>query len=253
LCCTPHYESAAPVTGATEKCEVSFDFENAVTRIHEDPRVTKPYSDKQWEDIMQVGNDVEKDLIEGDVRLTMGGEPTFVSIDDFEGAEWNTAADGPLKRKLAYDLALRLKQRFAHGGFIHFGQGKWYPGELFPRWQYALYWRKDGFPLWKNDALVAKEGDTKLTFHDTEKFATELTKHLGIDTKNVTPTYEDPIYWALEEGKLPVNLDPLKVNLKDSVERHKLAMLLEKGLNNPAGFVLPIRKDYVADNWESCA
>jgi hypothetical protein len=104
LCCTPHYESAAPVTGATEKCE-GFDFENTVTRIHEDPRVTKPYSDKQWEDIMQVGNDVEKDLIEGDVRLTMGGEPTFVSIDDFEGAEWNTAADGPLKRKLAYDLA----------------------------------------------------------------------------------------------------------------------------------------------------
>jgi hypothetical protein len=77
LCCTPHYESAAPVTGATEKCEVSFDFENTVTRIHEDPRVTKPYSDKQWEDIMQVGNDVEKDLIEGDVRLTMGGEPTL--------------------------------------------------------------------------------------------------------------------------------------------------------------------------------
>jgi hypothetical protein len=106
LCCTPHYESAAPVTGATEKCEVSFDFENTVTRIHEDPRVTKPYSE-QWEDIMQVGNDVEKDLIEG-VRLTMGGEPTFVSIDDFEGAEWNTA-DGPLKRKLAYDLAHPFK------------------------------------------------------------------------------------------------------------------------------------------------
>jgi uncharacterized protein (DUF2126 family) len=104
LCCTPHYESAAPVTGATEKCEVSFGFENTVTRIHEDPRVTKPYSDKQWEDIMQVGNDVEKDLIEGDVRLTMGGEPTLFLLMTL-GAEWNTAADGPLKRKLAYDLA----------------------------------------------------------------------------------------------------------------------------------------------------
>jgi hypothetical protein len=34
-CVAPHYESAAPVTGATEK--VSFDFENTVTRIHEDP------------------------------------------------------------------------------------------------------------------------------------------------------------------------------------------------------------------------
>jgi uncharacterized protein (DUF2126 family) len=73
-----------PVT-VTENVS-KFWFENTVTRIHEDPRVTKPYSDKQWEDIMQVGNDVEKDLFEGDVRLTMGGEPTFVSIDDFEGA-----------------------------------------------------------------------------------------------------------------------------------------------------------------------
>jgi uncharacterized protein (DUF2126 family) len=142
LCCTPHWCSAC------NRChsEVSFDFENTVTRIHEDPRVTKPYSDKQWEDIMQVGNDVEKDLIE-DVRLTMGGEPTFVSIDDFEGAEWNTA-DGPLKRKLAYDTP--FKTAICSWRFIHFGQGKWYPGELFPRWQYA-YWRKDGLPLWKND------------------------------------------------------------------------------------------------------
>ena len=171
LCCTPDYASAAPVVGATDKCEVTFEFENTVTRIYEDPRVTKPYTEQQWENIMAVGNEVDKDLIEGDVRMTMGGEPTFVSIDDMEGAEWNTAADGPLKRKLAYDLALRLKERFAHGGLIHYGQGKWYPGELLPRWQYGLFWRKDGLPLWKNNALIAKEGETKYTFHDAEHFA----------------------------------------------------------------------------------
>ena len=252
LCCTPDYASAAPVSGATDVCEVSFEFDNSVFRILENPRVTKPYTEEQWEKVMKVGNDVEKDLIEGDVRLTMGGEPTFVSIDDFESPEWNSTADGPLKRKLAYDLALRLKKRFAHGGLLHFGQGKWYPGELFPRWQYALYWRKDGLPIWKNDDLVAKEGETKFTFHDAERFAIELTKHLGIDTKNITPAYEDPIYWALEEGKLPVNLDPLAVNLKDSVQRHTLAKLLEKGLNNPAGFVLPLKWQHEQANWTSC-
>lgn len=252
LCCTPDYESAAPVTGATGICKVNFEFDNTVTRIHEDPRVTKPYTEQQWENIMEVGNVVEKDLIEGDVRLTMGGEPTFVSIDDFESPEWNSTADGPLKRKLAYDLALRLKGRFAHGGLLHFGQGKWYPGELFPRWQYALYWRKDGFPLWKNDALIAKEDGKKFTFHDAERFAIELTKYLGIDTKNINPTYEDPIYWALEEGKLPVNLDPLAVNLKDSIQRHTLAKLLEKGLNNPSGFVLPLKWIHETHNWVSC-
>lgn len=252
LCCTPDYTSAAPVTGATDICEVSFEFDNHVYRIHEDPRVTKPYSEEQWANIMQVGHDVEKDLQEGDVRLTMGGEPTFVSIDDFESPEWNSAADGPLKRKLAYDLSLRLKNRFAHGGLLHFGQGKWYPGELFPRWQYALYWRKDGLPIWKNDALVAKEDEQKFTFHDAELFATELTKYLGINPNNLTPTYEDPIYWALEEGKLPVNLDPLEVNLKDSVQRRTLAKVLERGLNNPAGFVLPLKWNYTTQAWTSC-
>jgi uncharacterized protein (DUF2126 family)/transglutaminase-like putative cysteine protease len=252
LCCTPDYASAAPVTGATDICEVSFEFDNHVYRIHEDPRVTKPYTEEQWANVMQVGHDVEKDLQEGDVRLTMGGEPTFVSIDDFESSEWNSAADGPLKRKLAYDLSLRLKNRFAHGGLLHFGQGKWYPGELFPRWQYALYWRKDGLPIWKNDALVAKENATTFTFRNAEVFATELTKHLGINPHNLTPTYEDPIYWALEEGKLPVNIDPLAVNLKDSIQRQTLAKLLEKGLNNPAGFVLPLKWNYATQTWTSC-
>lgn len=252
LCCTPDYESAAPVSGATGICKVEFEFDNTVTRIHENPRVTKPYTDKQWKDIMEVGNVVEKDLIEGDVRLTMGGEPTFVSIDDYESPEWNSTADGALKRKLAYDLSLRLKNRFAHGGLLHFGQGKWYPGELFPRWQYALYWRKDGLPIWKNDDLVAKEGETKYTFKEAEIFITELTKYLGIEPKNITPTYEDPIYWALEEGKLPANIDPLAVNLKDSVQRRTLAKLLEKGLNNPSGFVVPITYDYTYKNWVSC-
>lgn len=253
LCCTPHYAAAAPVTGATDVCNVEFEFENVVTRIHEDPRVTKPYTDSQWENVMQVGDAVEKDLQDGDVRLTMGGEPTFVSIDDFESPEWDSAADGPLKRKLAYNLALRLKNRFAHGGLLHFGQGKWYPGELFPRWQYGLYWRKDGLPLWKNDALIAQEEGQKFTFHDAETFAVELTKYLGLDTNNLLPTYEDPIYWALEEGKLPVNVDPLAVNLKDSVERQTLARLLEKGLNNPAGFVLPIKWSHETENWVTCA
>ena len=78
---------------------MTFEFDNKVFRIHEDPRVTKPYSEEQWAQVMQVGYDVEKDLQENDVRLTMGGEPTFISIDDYESAEWNTAADGPLKRQ----------------------------------------------------------------------------------------------------------------------------------------------------------
>ena len=252
LSCTPDYASAAPVTGATDICEVSFEFDNKVRRIFETPRVTKPYTEQQWAQVMAVGEVVEKDLVDGDVRLTMGGEPTFVSIDDFESPEWNTAADGPLKRKLAYNLALRLKERFAHGGLLHFGQGKWYPGELFPRWQYALLWRKDGEPFWKNDALIAKEDGPKFNTSDAEVFANTFTNNLGISAFNLNPAYEDPVYWALEESKLPVDLDLQKVDLKDSIQRQTLAQLLEKGLNNPAGFVLPIKWSHELQQWTSC-
>ncbi len=157
LACTPDYASAAPVVGATDKCEVQFFFENSVTRIHEDPRVTKPFTEQQWVTINALGHQVDEDLEAGDVRMTMGGEPTFVSIDDMESAQWNTAADGKEKRLLSHDLIFRLREKFGPDGLIHYGQGKWYPGEPLPRWQYGLFWRKDGYPVWKNIDLIAHE------------------------------------------------------------------------------------------------
>ena len=169
LCCTPDPVSAAPVTGMTDVCEVTFDYKNEVFRIQEDPRVTKPYTDEQWATIYALGLKVDEDLAKGDVRLTMGGEPTFVSVDDMESKEWNTAADGAHKRKLATDLVQRLKSEFGPGGFIHQGQGKWYPGEPLPRWQFGVYWRNDGVPIWTDDKLLDLDEQSKFTIDDTKR------------------------------------------------------------------------------------
>jgi len=162
LACTPDPASAAPVTGFSDPCETDFHFSMKLTRIHEEPRVTKPYTDEQWQRIEALGYRIDEELKAGDVRLSMGGEPTFVSIDDMDDAEWKTAALGPEKRKLANDLLLRLKERFAPGSFLHYGQGKWYPGEPLPRWALSCYWRRDGIPVWNDPSLLANETDVSI-------------------------------------------------------------------------------------------
>ncbi|HTQ26644.1 MAG TPA: transglutaminase family protein [Puia sp.] len=253
LACTPHYASAAPVVGATDPCETSFSFLNTVTRIHEDPRVTKPYTEEQWAAILATGELVDEDLARGDVRLTMGGEPTFVSIDDMESPQWNTAADGDEKRKLAHDVIFRLRECFGPAGLIHYGQGKWYPGEPLPRWQYGLFWRKDGYPIWKNSSLIAhKRVKKKYTAGDAEIFLSELTKHLAVPAQHISAAYEDVFYFLWTAGKTPVNTDPLQVNLNDPAERKKLARLLDSGLGNPVGYVLPLKWNYDNGKWQSC-
>lgn len=252
LACTPHPTSAAPVTGAMDMCEVEFEHSNTVTRIHEDPRVTKPYSDEQWAMVNALGQLVDEELEAGDVRLTMGGEPTFVSIDDMESAQWNTAADGEHKRELANNLLLRLRDTFGPGGLLHFGQGKWYPGEALPRWAYSCFWRKDQTPIWREPKLLADiRLDYKFTHEDALKFAEQLTTKLGIRKDYLVPGYEDVLYWLWKEGTVPNNVDPLKANLKDSADRRALAKVLEHGLGTPVGYSLPLKWDLDKDRWKS--
>ncbi|ULQ51928.1 DUF2126 domain-containing protein [Flavihumibacter fluvii] len=252
LACTPHYSSAAPVVGASDKAEVTFEFENKVTRIHEDPRVTKPYTEAQWAAIEALGYQIDADLEAGDVRMTMGGEPTFVSIDDMESAQWNTAADGKEKRILSHDLIFRLREKFGPGGMIHYGQGKWYPGEPLPRWQYGLFWRKDGYPIWRHLQLIAHEKtERNYTHTDAKAFIEALSRHLAVSAENISAAYEDAFFFLWGEGKIPVNVDPLKADLKDSIERRTIAQLLDKGLHHPAGYVLPIKWNYDNSQWRS--
>jgi uncharacterized protein (DUF2126 family)/transglutaminase-like putative cysteine protease len=253
LSCTPHYVSAAPVTGMTDVCNVTFSYHNEVTRLHEDPRVTKPYSEEQWASMMALGNKVDEDLNAGDMRLTMGGEPTFVSIDDMEAKEWNTGADGPQKRVLGARLIQRLKNSFGPGGLIHKGQGKWYPGETLPRWQYTTVWRNDGKAVWKNDALLDLDEETShYKLDDVQRLATVLTRFLNIPDDHLHPAYEDAFFFLWEEGKVPDNLDPYASNLNDPIERKKLVELLTQGLGNPVGFVIPIEWNFWQNNWLSC-
>jgi uncharacterized protein (DUF2126 family) len=208
LACTPRPASAAPVAGATDKAEVEFDYSNRVLRLREEPRVTLPYSDAEWARIDQLGQAVDKRLVDHDVRLTMGGEPTFVSVDDMEGDEWNTAADGQAKRRLALELANRLRDRFGPGGLIQHGQGKWYPGEPLPRWQIGALWRNDGKPVWNRPELLAGPAPGKATIADARRLIETVASRFSLDSSNVVAAYEDPVFELRAEYRLPAGPVP---------------------------------------------
>ncbi len=243
LAATPESSSAAPISGAVDQCEVTFTHEMSVTRIYEDPRVTLPYTEAQWQNIQALGGRIDQDICSGDMRLTMGGEPTFVSVDNMDGAEWNIAALGPEKRKLAERLLDRLRKRFAPGGLLHYGQGKWYPGEPLPRWALTCYWRTDGVPLWHNRSLLAQE-QFKSDFGPLEArhFSETLARRLGLDPEYVNPAFEDPVYYLQKERQLPINVDPVDNRLSDAAERERLRKVFERGLDTPTGFVLPVQR-----------
>ncbi len=193
LACTASPGSAAPITGLADIADVRFEFAMSVVRIHEDPRVTRPYSDAQWSAIDALGERVDADLATGDVRLTQGGEPTFVGIDDVDAPEWNVTALSPSKRNLAETLLRRLKSRFAPGGLLHFGQGKWYPGEPLPRWAIGVYWRADGEPLWRDPALLADPRVPGTTTLDSSRaFIDALVVALALPAEHVLSAYDAP-------------------------------------------------------------
>jgi len=243
LAATPHYRSAAPISGMVEPAEVAFNFEMNVTRIGERPRVTAPFSDEAWAALDALGEKVDADLKTNDVRLTMGGEPTFVSIDDYQSAEWNTDALGPTKRIRADELIRRLRNRFAPGGLLHHGQGKWYPGEPIPRWAFALYWRRDGVPVWRNEALVVREQtDRAVTTADAHRFAEGFAARSGLSADYVQPLYEDPIDRMLKQGLIPENFDPSNPKIDDPHERARILKLFDSQIGTPRGFVLPLQR-----------
>jgi uncharacterized protein (DUF2126 family)/transglutaminase-like putative cysteine protease len=208
LVCTPSASKAAPIGGTVEPAGVEFSYSMTVVRLNEEPRLERPFGDEDWAKVEAVAHRVDADLEAQDVRLTMGGEPTFVGLDEPESAQWNIEALGAIKRTRGLALIGRLRDRVAPGAMLLYGQGKWYPGEALPRWALSCYWRSDGVPVWEKPELIARE-DAEYGFGvgDALKFAQALTRRLEVSVENLLPAY-NPGAEA----------------------------------NDPAGFILPIRR-----------
>jgi uncharacterized protein (DUF2126 family)/transglutaminase-like putative cysteine protease len=243
LACTPEASSAAPITGLVDPSSVAFSYAMTVRRLNDTSRVTKPYNDEQWTSINNLAYLVDAHLESSDVRLTMGGEPTFVGIDNPDSPEWNGDALGAVKRNRSVTLIRRLQQKLAPGALLHFGQGKWYPGEPLPRWALGCYWRVDGVPIWENLSLIAPEDQPLgLKAADAMRFLVALTHRLQVSANNILPAYEDAFYFLWKERRLPANVDVTDSKLANPLERERLARVFEAGFTEPAGYVLPLRR-----------
>ena len=251
LACTPEPSTAAPVSGRVEESKVEFTHTMKIERVWEAPRVTRPYSEEQWAAVERLGHEIDASLKALDVRLTVGGEPTFVSVDDPDGAEWNTAALGPNKRRLSIELYKRLKAEYAPHGLAHFGQGKWYPGEPLPRWSLNCFWRRDGEPIWQDPALLSDESRTSATDDTAQRFLRTVANRLGLSPTFVFAAYEDAFYYLWKERKVPSNVDPFESRLEDACERERLMRIFERGLDRPAGYVFPLVRDPSGQRWQT--
>ncbi|MDT5011909.1 MAG: hypothetical protein QOH57_3526 [Mycobacterium sp.] len=258
LAATPSPSAAGPIEGTPVSAGAVLDFSNTVTRIHEDPRVTLPYTPAAWTTICEVGAGVDQRLSAADVRLTMGGEPTFVSIDNQVDEEWTVAADGPHKRVRASDLAARLKTVWAPHGLVQRGQGKWYPGEPLPRWEIALRWRTDGLPLWNDESLLAdpwsQGADGELEPVMAESLLRAIASALDLPATQVRSAYEDPLSSLLKEVKKPAgeavrpheDLDP-----GGAADGAALVDRLDRRANEPVAYVLPLHRREDDTGWSS--
>lgn len=241
LACSPEPKSAAPINGALDECEVEFGHQMSVQRIFEAPRSTKPYPEPVWQQIVELGDKVENELQQQDVRLSMGGEPTFVSIDDMESPQWNTDALGKEKLALSEELIRRLWKDWAPGGFLHYGQGKWYPGESLPRWAFGCYWRKDGKAAWNNPELMADVSkDYGFGIAEAKELIEALAEILGVKQKFIREGYEDIIHFLTREHELPINVSPENSKLDDPEERRRLMNAFGRGLRTVVSYVLPL-------------
>ena len=256
LCCTPNPSSAAPISGTFEGgVNATLDHDMSIQRIYEAPRVTRPYTDRQWHDIDALGDRIETRLQDADIRLTVGGEPTFVSIDDREDNAWHYGALGGEKKRLAKDLLLRLRGRFATGALTMFTQGKWYPGEILPRWAMPCFWRTDRKPVWKDATLLADpDRDLGHTAQTGKAFLSGLAETLGIPKSYVLPAREDTPYYLWKDARLPLTDEIMEADVYESAERKRLQTLMDQDLNAPVGFVLPLhyshrRKRWISNNW----
>jgi uncharacterized protein (DUF2126 family) len=166
----------------------------------------------------------------------IGGEPTFTAREHQDLPEWQGGALGADKWTRGRALADELRDRLAPGGLVLHRMGKHYPGESLPRWAIDVVSRRGGAPLWP-----ARELPAAGSIEAAQQFGERLATALGV-APELHPAYEDPWEVMRIEASLPIMVDPRTAGLDDPEERRRLAAIVNRGIGQVAGFVLPLAR-----------
>jgi uncharacterized protein (DUF2126 family) len=224
-----------------DEAEVEFSHHMQVTRIHESPRVTKPYTEEQWQEVL-----LWAPPSTASCKLVTCGSPWAASRPSWR---WATAmrrmehrCAGSDQAGLRHRTGPQTPQRIRAWRLPAFRPGQVVPGEQLPRWALSICWRADGRPCWSNPALFADERvPVRYTTDDAERFIRRVVRRLGLTDKHIEPGYEDVFYYLWRERRLPVNVDPFDSRLDDELERARLLRVFSQKLDTVVGYAVPLQ------------
>ena len=186
----------------------------------------------------------------GDVRLTMGGEPTFVSIDDMEGAEWNTAALGPAKRRSGGRAAHAAPRPVRPGRHAPLRAGEVVPGRVAAALGARLLLAARRRPRLGRSRPVRRRGARLRPRHGATPggSSTTLAERLGRrpDALHARATRTSGTTSGRSAGCRSTSIRS-QSKLDDPEERRRLAKVFEQGLGHVVGYALPLRRERSAD------
>ena len=245
LAATPDPHSAAPITGLVEKCEDRIRASRCASRASARRRGSpSPTPTSQWQDILAMGAAVDRALAAGNVRLTMGGEPTFVSATDIDeaGMEHRCArpdqaaprrsADAPAARALGAGVGAADRVGQALSGRAAAALGAVCP--LARGWRAGLARSRHCWPPRRHRLRHAQP-----TPRDSARLWPNGCRSIP---SLIHPAYEDIHYYLWREHRLPANVLAEDAKLADPMERARLARVFGQGLGAPVGSVLPLRR-----------